>query len=231
MRRMVEEVSRVGLVPFSLPAVCALGTVSAALGAGAVLQTEGGKTVRGNLAIWGVAKSGSGKGVSFDAITKPLRDAQDKLLRDWNSQTRPALEAEREVLEKEIQVLTRRIGAKQRDMDRSQIIEEMKRLKAAHRDMIERLVAPCLTTANATKEAVAEQLASGKHEALASMSSEARDCVDVLCGRYNRKTDEGIYLAGYSGDPVVIHRKGRPPIYLRNPYCLINKSHRRVALG
>lgn len=219
MRQMVADVSRVGLLPIPLPAVCALGTISAALGAGLELQTEGGKSVRGNLAIWGVAKSGSGKGVAFDLITSQLRDSQDKLLRDWSSNTQPGLAAELEVIEKEIKVLTRRIGAKKADMARDQIIEEMKRLKGAKQAVEAQLIEPCLATANATKEAIAELLSHGKNEALASMSSEARDCVDVLCGRHNKKTDEGIYLAGYSGDSVPIHRKGSPPIHLRKP-CL-----------
>jgi hypothetical protein len=43
--------------------------------------------------------------------------------------------------------------------------------------------------------------------------------VDVLMGRYREATDEGIFLAGYSGDPVKIHRKGSPPVVLAHP-CL-----------
>ncbi|MDB6072962.1 MAG: hypothetical protein JWO89_602, partial [Verrucomicrobiaceae bacterium] len=71
----------------------------------------------------------------------------------------------------------------------------------------------------ATKEAIEHLFFLAAREQVASLSAEARGAVDVLMGRYREATDESIFLAGYSGDPVKIHRKGSPAILLHRP-CL-----------
>jgi hypothetical protein len=45
--------------------------------------------------------------------------------------------------------------------------------------------------------------------------------VNILLGRYNKldRTDESLYLKAFSGDPCVIHRMSRDPIFLKSP-CL-----------
>jgi hypothetical protein len=55
---------------------------------------------------------------------------------------------------------------------------------------------------------------------LASLSSDARDVVNNLKGRYRQGvTDEGIYLKAYSGDYCRVDRVMREPVVLRRP-CL-----------
>jgi hypothetical protein len=58
-------------------------------------------------------------------------------------------------------------------------------------------------------------------EQLASLSADALSIVNILLGRYNRldRTDEGLYLKAYSGDPCRIDRMSRDPVSLESP-CL-----------
>ena len=219
MRSMAEEVGRAHLAPVSLSAACALGTVSAALGAGLELQTEGGQSVRGNLFIAAVAPSGVGKGAASNAITEPFRQFERDLVHAWKQNVKSDLSAREGVLEQEIKALKKRSAAKKDTTNRDDIIKEMKRLMEEQAGVREKLVTPCLITCDATKEALAYLLSAVKNEALASISSEARGCIDVLCGRYNKMTDESIFISGWSGDSITIHRKGSPPVQLRRP-CL-----------
>ena len=219
MRSMAEEVARAHLAPVSLSAACALGTLSAALGGGLELETEGGQSVRGNLFIAAVAPSGVGKGAASNAITEPFRQFERDLVTAWKKDVRPALAARSDVLEQEIRALKKRSTAKKETTSRDDIIKELARLKEEQARVAEQLVPPCLITCDATKEALAYQLSVGKNEALASISSEARGCIDVLCGRYNSMTDESIFVSGWSGDSITIHRKGSASVLLLNP-CL-----------
>ncbi len=131
----------------------------------------------------------------------------------------PGLSARAEILEKEIKALGKRIGSNKGEPDREDMTRQMTSLKGKQEKVKERLVAPCLITADATKEALAHLLAAGKNEALSSISSEARGAVDVLCGRYNKMTDESIYTSAWSGDSTTVHRRGSPPVHLLRP-CL-----------
>jgi uncharacterized protein DUF3987 len=219
LRHMVEEVSRSNLVPVSLPAACGLGIIASSLGASLEVHTGPDTTTRGNLFIMPVAASGVGKGRSLKSLAQPLRDFEEKLIQQWKSETWPGLEAQRSVREIEIKRLNTLIGSKKGNTDRNENIAEMTRLKAELLAVTEKLVAPCMITGDATKEALALKLSQGKNEAIASISGEARGCVDVLCGRYNKKTGESIFTEGYSGDPSTIHRKGSPPVNLKRP-CL-----------
>jgi hypothetical protein len=58
-------------------------------------------------------------------------------------------------------------------------------------------VEPSLSIGDATKEAMAVAMANQIGEALASISSEGRGIIDVLCGRYtNGSSDEDFYTPG-----------------------------------
>lgn len=219
LRRIVEEVSRTEQVHPILPAVCGLGIISAALGAGAEIQTEADATTRGNVFIMLVAASGVGKSKCLRRIAEPLYSYEKNEIQEWRSKDRPILEGKRSVIEVEIKKLNSLIGSKKGNTCRDQNISEMGRLKAELLEVEDKLIFPCMLTSDATKEALAHQLSHGKNEAIASISGEARGCVDVLCGRYNKMTGEDIYTQGYSGDPSTIHRKGSATISLRRP-CL-----------
>lgn len=219
MRQIAEGVSRSTLAPVSLSAACVLGTISAALGAGLEVATGGGESLRGNLFIMAAAESGTGKSRAFNSVVGPLKEFEKDLVLSWNDNVKPSLTAELSVLEGELSMREKSAKSGKAELDRDSLIREIARLNKAIDAVKKKLVEPRMIVSDATKEALTIKLAHGKNEALASMNGEARGCIDVLCGRYNSMTDEGIYLAGYTGDPLTIDRVNREQVLLQGP-CL-----------
>jgi hypothetical protein len=57
---------------------------------------------------------------------------------------------------------------------------------------------------------------------LVLLSSDARDCIDILDGKYQKdKTDESIYLKGYSRDCCTFDRASRPSIIIKEPQLTV----------
>jgi hypothetical protein len=73
---------------------------------------------------------------------------------------------------------------------------------------------------DATNEALIKVLFQNK-ECMMSLSSDARDATENLAGRYRDggKTDEGVFLKGFSWEPHTVDRVTREPLRLRRP-CL-----------
>ncbi len=217
-RRIVAEVSKALLIPEPLVAACAMGTLSFVLGAGVGIMTDGISVMRPNLFIIAVAASGTGKGRAFNAIMEPFTDYESEMVDRWQNEVRPGLLAELEIVKRRTEILERSLG-KQESQDTQDGLDRLTSLQKRRQDLEAQLHEPRLSVADATAEALAVALKHGKHEAVASMSSEARGCADVLAGRYNKKSDESIYLAGFSGDPCKYDRIGRPSIQIAKP-CL-----------
>jgi hypothetical protein len=76
---------------------------------------------------------------------------------------------------------------------------------------------------NVTSERLAHLLSNQPNECLASLSSDAADCIEILAGRYQKKetTDEGIYLKGFSGDPCRVDRVNGRAINLKSPHLTV----------
>ena len=83
MATIIAAVSRTERVPLALPAVCALGVVSAAIGAGLEATSGPNRVTRANLYLLASAESGSGKSETFRLIAAPLVDHQTRLLETW----------------------------------------------------------------------------------------------------------------------------------------------------
>ena len=105
MATIIAAVSRTERVPPALPAVCALGVVSAAIGAGLEVASGPNRVTRANLYLLASAESGSGKSETFRLIAAPLVDHQTRLLETWRQKTSPQLQSEIRVLDKEIAAL------------------------------------------------------------------------------------------------------------------------------
>lgn len=217
-RRIVEEVSKAFLIPESLAAAVALGALSFSIGAGLSIKTDEISVLRGNLFIIVVAASGTGKGRAFTEIMKPFIEFETERVNEWRKEARPLLEAEMAVSKRQIEKLERTIGKRDGPISPDELDKLTSRRKRLS-ELEAQLHEPRLSVADITAEALAIALQQGKHETIASMSSEARGCADVLAGRYNRKTDESIYLAGFSGDGCKYDRIGRPSIHITRP-CL-----------
>jgi hypothetical protein len=222
MRAMVEEVARQTRTPHALSAVVALGTASAAIGRGLLVKSGGSRITPANLFLLAIARSGVGKGQTFGPITRPIYTAQKKAIDNWKNEQVPLIEANFNVTKDRAKKEKQRAVAAKDEEIRKEIIAAIAALEEEQKRLDElKNSPPCYVVGDITKEALAMTLASQPNEALACFSSEARGILDVIRGRYGKgeSSDEDLYLAAYSGDPVSVTRVGRPPVSLGNP-CL-----------
>jgi len=220
MAEMIAAVSRTERVPLALPAVCALGVVAAALGAGLEVTSGPNRATRGNLYLIASAESGSGKSETFRLIAAPLLDHQTRLIETWKLKTSPQLQSEIRVLDKEIAALERKAAKAGEPMERERLRGELEYKLARKDEMTARAAMPCTIAQDVTTERLAVLLHDNR-EVVFSASADARKLIDNLMGRYNpgKTTDESLYLSAYSGDFVRVDRQGRDAVVLNKP-CL-----------
>ena len=213
---MAKEVCATERVPESLVGCCALGILSASIGAGLAVQSASNRVTRGNIYLLASAESGSGKSETFRHLAKPFQQFEMDRIERWKEQERPDAIAKRDLLEVDIKECKKQY-AKERDDD---INEEVKKFELEMEELERRLDMPTLSCEDITSEKLADLL-SKNDEQLASLSSDALSIVNILLGRYNKldRTDESLYLKAFSGDPCVVHRMSRDPIFLKSP-CL-----------
>jgi hypothetical protein len=216
---MARQVVMAALVPEVLAGMNVLGILSAAIGAGLELNSGGDRRTRGNLYLMPVAASGTGKGQSFGAIVEPFQRREAARLEEWRQHDRPEACANKAIAEARLAKLTTTAKGTLSAEQKADVLRELKECHAEIERAERNLREPAWSTEQATKEAIESLFAMSTRETLASLSAEARGAVDVLMGRYRETTDESIFLAGYSGDLVKIHRKGSPPVVLAHP-CL-----------
>ncbi|QIF01645.1 DUF3987 domain-containing protein [Roseimicrobium sp. ORNL1] len=227
LRDIAEEVSKASLVPVDLTASVALATASAALGAGLAVDTSGhnssrGKILRGNIFLIGIAASGTGKGLAFDAITGPYFRLEQEVIESWESSQLPEVKGQISLLTAEKEREMKAAGGKERSQPaRDEAIRKMTAIERDLEAMKKLLNPPRLVLGDTTQEAAILYQSLAPHEAIASLSGEARSIVDILMGRYGKggNTDEQFYLQGFSGDPVRVTRMGRESQGLKRP-CL-----------
>jgi len=216
---MAREVSRSALVPEVLAGLNVIGLLSAAIGSGLEVNSGGDRRTRANLFVMPVAASGTGKGQSFGAIAEPFLQREAERLAEWRRVDMPQAAAEKGMAESKRGHLKTESKKKMSAEEKADLLSRWRECQTEIDRAERRMEEPAWSTAEATKEKIEVMFAISTRETLASLSAEARGAVDVLMGRYREATDEGIFLAGYSGDPVKIHRKGSPPVMLAHP-CL-----------
>jgi hypothetical protein len=190
LRDVVKAVSELHRVPESLAACCALAVTSAAIGKGLKVSSIPGMSAPANLYLMVGARSGTGKSVVFETLTKPIKDCEKRLTDEWRNRHQPDANAE----------------------ETDEQSEEPERVENGEA----REAAPALVCENITSEALAMTLSSN-HECLASMSADARDVMAIVSGRYGGRGDEALYLKAFSEDTCVINRASRPAIRLDSP--------------
>lgn len=220
MADIIAAVSTTQNVPVTLPAVCAIGILSAALGAGLEVVSGPNRTTRGNLFLLASADSGSGKSETFRIIAAPLMDLQNQMIEIWKAKTDPQLKAEIRVLDKEIANLERKAAKASDPMDRDRLRGQLEYTIAKKSEVAARATMPSVIAQDVTTERLTVILQENK-QVIFSVSADARKLIDNLLGRYNpgKTTDESLYLAAYSGDFVRVDRQSKEPVILTKP-CL-----------
>ena len=222
MAAIIAAVSRTERVPLALPAVCALGVVSAAIGAGLEVASGPNRVTRANLYLLASAESGSGKSETFRLIAAPLVEHQTRLLETWKQKTSPHLQSEIRVLDKEIAMLERKAAKSGDPMERERLRGELEFKLASKDEIMARAAMPCIIAQDVTTERLAVLLRDNR-EVVFSASADARKLVDNLLGRYNpgKMSDESLYLSAYSGDFVRVDRQGRDAVVLNKPWLAL----------
>ncbi len=217
---MARGIAAAERVPESLTGCCVLGILNASIGAGLQVRSGAQRVTRGNLFILASAESGTGKSETFRHSARPLFEYEREIIKQWTANTLPGLQAEKELLESEVNALKKTVGKKDSGIDREATRRELEEKKARLLELESAMQSPVLTVEDITTERLASLL-SKRGEVLASLSPDAGNVVSNLLGRYNKldRTDESIYLKAYSGDYCRVDRIGREPVVLHHP-CL-----------
>ena len=217
---MAEAVARVARTPEPLAGCCVLAVLSASIGAGLEVPSHPNKRARANLHIMASAKSGIGKSETFRPVVEPFFAYERDKVEHWQAEILPGLQAEADLLKKEIETLLKKVGKGKSGVEREDIRDELKAKKKALAEVEAGLNHPRLYCEDVPSEKLAVMLGHNQ-EQLASLSSDAGTIVNILLGRYskNDRTDENIYLKAWSGDNVSVDRMGRDSVLLRRP-CL-----------
>ncbi len=222
MRAIAEDLASVHRVPVQLPAMCAVGIVSGALGNAYTLTgAVDGKDCYGNLYVIPAAPKSSGKGSVANALVRPLLEASAELEAAFKQHQLPGLKTDKAILEKRVGMLVNELatgqtgrGRDKKTMGEPEKAETRRELEQAHERLaeIEPLLSdlPTYYVGNATSEAMAAQF-KRNNLGLFCYSAEAGETVRVLMGKYrgDGKADYDLALSGYSVEPWRSDRIGR----------------------
>ena len=169
-RDIIERGAEVMQVPPVLMAVCVLGALSAALGAGIAVQSAFGRKSYGNLYILAAASSGAGKSEAARLIYEVIHTLETELIRAHEQGVAPRALARKITLTSKAKKLSRSAtGAVSEDEFESSPAElELAGVQTELKEIDEKLVEPRLIAGDATTEVLGVLLA--KHGVLASFS-------------------------------------------------------------
>ncbi len=215
---MARAICTTERVPETLAGVCVLGILSASIGRGLHIQSAPARLTRGNLYLVASAESGSGKSETFRHAAKPFFEFEGEYLDSWRASTLPGLQAERDILEVEIAKLKKDVHKSDGPFQRDELKTKLAQKKAAFDTLQMQLHAPGFSVEDVTVEKLAVLL-SQRGETLASLSADAGSIVNNLLGKNNKlqRTDESIYLKGFSGDFHSAERVTAEPVLLHSP--------------
>ena len=224
LRDIVTETARLHQLPDDLPGALALGAASAALGQGILLLNPPHETA-GNIFLLLSAPSGTGKSNAFRFITKPLYDAEEKLIREFNEKSRPGLEAEKIMLEAQLAAEKRSMSNSHDKLsacDRDTALNRLRDLKGRIDAVEARLQPARIVIEDATAQKMALIMGQSA-ETIALLSSDAGDVISNILGRWNstERTDDSLFLKAFSRDPYTQDRIGRGPVALARPCAAV----------
>jgi replicative DNA helicase len=216
---MAKAVCAAERVPESLAGSCVLAILSASIGHGLEVKSGPDRLARSNLFIVAGAESASGKSETLRHIEKPFRQFERDRIKRWSEETQPAVKTEVELLSAELGELKKRVGKAGSSAERDEIREEFKLKQAKLQETEEATQPPILTVEDLTTEKLAFLLSKNR-ECITSISSDAGVIINNLLGRYSKldRTDEAIYLKGWTGEYHRVDRIGRDSIALTRPW-------------
>lgn len=228
MAAWVERTAEHTQTPADLPALAALGVLSAAAIGGAAVDCG---TWEEELALYVLVAmpSGDRKSTVLRAAVQPLREIE-RDRRDVEAPRVRELRTRREILETRIRKLTK-IAADHNDLEKRATAEQDLADLNEELERIGEPVMPRLLANDATPEALGGLLA--RHGSIAVLAAESA-FIDNIAGRYSDgKANLHLVCAAYSAEPHTIDRKGRDPEHIERPLvtiCLTVQPHVLEAL-
>ena len=228
---MVQAMDKSAGCGLDLPAVTALGVVGCAIGPGLSVCNHLTRDLPTptNVYVILVGISGGGKSRNGGPLFRPLFDYQDQVRADYVSKVLPKLKARLKFVEKEIKLLEKQAEAqaeqKAKQAEKTQpaaepgginfaeaakpsVEEQLAKLYGEQAAIKERISPPQVVMEDFTVQILVRAMARNQGKMLI-ISSDARETVNNLMGRYNRgKTDESVLLKGWSAERYTYDRKG-----------------------
>ena len=211
-------------VPPTLAGCCALGLLSASVGAGLQVRSLADRCSRANLYLFPTAASGSGKSETFRAIMGPFFAFQDTAVEDWKRNSMPKLKALEGALKIEISSLESAFrgkrGTKPTEEERQDLLEQLAVKQAALSELGPRLQPPSFYVEDTTEQKL-ESLMQQPGETLSCLSDDARQVTDNIMGR-NRgdgQAEDGFWVKAWTGGRHKVDRANGRNVLLLNP-CL-----------
>jgi len=214
-----------------MPAVAALGVVGCAIGPGVNVCNYLTKDLPTptNVYIIIVGISGGGKSRNAGPLFRPLTDYQDRIREAFRSDTLHKLMAEKKVLEKDIKLMEKQIEAESESKSKMEggveapvvksgnsfaeasqptLEQKIARLYGKRAEVEGRMQLPQVVMEDFTVQTLVRAMSKNRGKMMV-LSSDGRETVNNLMGRYNRgKTDESVLLKGWSGERYSYDRKG-----------------------
>ena len=196
IRDYARELAAVYRVPVELPAICMLGTLSAAIGKSRqAINAVPERITRANLYLLVSLSSGAGKSIS-NRIAKPFTDFEVNATDRHEREDQPRLKSRQIVLEDKLKCLKK--ASKSAPMEAPQVEAIVRELNQLTRDMEK---SPVLSVGNFTTTGLGNELARTRDETLWVFSSEGGQIVDVMLGESKTRAPHlQLWLNGYSGE-------------------------------
>jgi hypothetical protein len=196
IRDYALELAAVYRVPVELPALCLLGTLSAAIGKSRqAVNVVPERITRANLYMLISLSSGAGKSIST-RIAKPFTDFEAQVTNQHEREEEPRLKSRQIVLEKELKRLKK--STKSDPLEATQVEAIVRELGHLRRDLEK---SPVLSVGNFTTTGLGNELSRTRDETLWVFSSEGGQIVDVMLGESKSRAPHiELWLNGYSGE-------------------------------
>ena len=222
LRKMAEAIAEVVGVPVAMSAPLVLAAASAAVGRGVRVYSLNGHETRANLYVIMGKQSGSGGSSAYRFAVGPLNGFQAAERRSFESDIKPAMEAELEGVQIDYEIARtalKNLKGEQGE-SRASVIEKLKTARRRKAELEKELHAPLFIASDATPEGMSNLL-SMHGETMAHFDSDAGDAISSVLGKYSDTAtqSESVWLKCFEGEPITIVRKNSGVIALDSP-CL-----------
>jgi replicative DNA helicase len=226
---MVRAVSEATQTDPAMAATSALSALSACTGGHAEIEIRSGWREPLCLYTATIAAPGERKSAVQMFMTRPVNDVERRLVADGAAE-RMAAEQRKQVATKAVEQQRNRAALAEGDEAQREAFDQV--IGAAQiADGIEVPPIPRLLADDCTPEAAASLLAE-QGGTLAIISAEG-GIFDIIAGRYSSKAvpNMDLWLKAYSGDPLRVDRKGRPPEQIPRPALTLGLMIQPAVLG